>query len=209
SCAAINASPFCYLANGNHSKSCAAAIIPAIPRRNLPCNIFLPATKIKMTFSSPKNHRRHADGMPIPSVCIPSASLLRTILGGLIGLWIAGIILLFALVLMATSSHAALTHMRFINPIGLTPYTNTLPIVSCTTNIQGDGGIKISGLPWRATPNTNGDYTTPNLGQGYYAVQEYGIVFESYDSSATLYDITNVMRSGFNNFVTVIYGQGP
>lgn len=103
---------------------------------------------------------------------------------------------------------AANVHSRWILPIGGLPDTNTFRIVACSSNILADGTpAQTIGLPRRFTPDTNGETVMTNLQINWYQDMDHKVVFQVYDSSSTLYDLTNLWQSGFNLFVVRNYGN--
>lgn len=116
--------------------------------------------------------------------------------------------LLAVLPFLISNVHAANVHFRYINPIGGLGDTNSFRIWACSSNMLADGTpAQYIGLPVRIYPDTNGDVIATNLQINWYADLDHHIVFQVYDSSSALYDVTNLWQSGFNLFVVRNYGS--
>lgn len=111
---------------------------------------------------------------------------------------------------LAQSARAANVHFRFVNPIGGAPLTNSFRIQACTSNVLANGSpAQHTDLPRRFTPDANGDCTITNLGINWYDALDHKFIFCVYDSSSTLYDVTNLIQSGYNIFRVTVYGTNP
>ena len=118
--------------------------------------------------------------------------------------------LLFILFILSSASFAANVHFRWVNPIGGAADTNAFRIQAISTNVLANGQPAATiGLPQRFTPNTNGDYTATNLLINWYQDIDHKYIFQVYDSSSTLYDVTNLLAPGFNTYIVRSYGTNP
>jgi hypothetical protein len=123
-----------------------------------------------------------------------------------------GLALIFLLALAFNSqlstAFAANVHFKRIYPIGGAPNTNVFRIQSCSSNILADGTpMQVLGNPVRVQPDTNGDVTVTNLQINWYQNLDDQYIFQVYDSSSTLYDVTNLLQSGYNLFIVRNYGS--
>ncbi|MGC3961319.1 MAG: hypothetical protein QM813_26350 [Verrucomicrobiota bacterium] len=107
-----------------------------------------------------------------------------------------------AILIFACQSPAANVRNYFVNPFTGATDTNALTITRISTNVLSSGGVIGAGIPQRVpfSPYTN------SLSVGFYSVSNMALrsayVINVDDSSATLYDCTNLLHSGFNLYVT-------
>jgi hypothetical protein len=90
--------------------------------------------------------------------------------------------------------------------------TNYLIATPISSNIRADGGVVARGVPVRINQTASG-IVTQSFNTGWFSISNRalarGIVINVFDSSSTLYDLTNVLESGFNTYVKTVYGTNP
>lgn len=90
--------------------------------------------------------------------------------------------------------------------------TNVIIATPISPNVLANGGVIAQGLPFRITPTSSG-VVTQSFNLGWFAISNRvlgrGVVINVYDSSSTLYDLTNVIQSGFNTYRVTVFGTNP
>ena len=119
---------------------------------------------------------------------------------------------IFAAAFIFIHATAADIRLYFVNQYTGQNYTNPIIVTPISTNILSNGGVVQTGVPLRVNVSTNG-FATNYIGLGWYSVRSLAstspVVINVSDSSQMLYDITNVLQSGFNTYVVTTYGTNP
>lgn len=120
------------------------------------------------------------------------------------------LILILILILISPSAPAANVRLYFPARTNTSVLlTNQVKVLPTDGNTRADGGIQPVGLPFNINFPASG-VTTQFFGLGFYALTnnllgQGGIVIRVYDNGSQLYDYTNLLWSGWNNFA-VLYG---
>ena len=117
------------------------------------------------------------------------------------------------LALLALSAPAAQVRLYFISPATGTNDTNSFIVTPVGSNVLSSGGVIARGVAYKLTPSADG-FITNYLSVGHYSITNRllgsGVVIRApLDTGPTIYDITNLLVSGYNTFVTVTYGTNP
>lgn len=123
-----------------------------------------------------------------------------------------GISLFLILFLLSVSTQAAQVRLYFqSNTNYSTLDTNVLIATPISGNVLANGGVIAQGLPFRI--NNPSGVVTQSFNVGWFSISNRflnrGIVINVFDSSSTIYDLTNVLESGFNTYKKTIYGTNP
>jgi len=164
---------------------------------------------MEMTFTRSPNAREHAGlaprlANPGAGSCVPPRRFCARF-------WL---ILLAAFQLFSFSAFSANVRLYFRSTTNETVLlTNDVISTPISGNILANGGVTAQGIPTRIRFKPDG-LATNYYASGYYALTNSllgssGVVLRIDDDGAQLYDITNVLWSGYNKFIGIVGSNLP